>query len=166
MSYSFTESYTYTVVDVRKVMDQVRSDLRMAAQSTGLMTLDSADVLMADVVKYAEKNYLESVLIHMDGSDGVVIRAAEYVISADGRTLTASRSGNMLWTATPGANLRVTLRTTDSYDALSPASRAGFKASLSVPWPAGRSPALGHLSGTAERNYVSNAYGARKTSYS
>lgn len=167
MSSSYTQSYTYTVVDVRKVMDQVRADLRMAAESSGVMTLARANALMADISKYAEKNYASRILIRLVGADGVTVRAAEYVISTDAANWTATRAGNMMWPRIAGARINILITTNDVYDRLGQAGQDAFDKTLSKPWPTtSATPSLGHLAAAADRNYVSNAYGVKKTSYS
>lgn len=162
-----TYTYTYTVADVRKVMDQVRADLRMAAESSGALSTGAADLLMGDIAKYAEKDYISEILIRLVDGGGLALRAAQYSISTDAATWSASRAGNMMWPQIAGARIKILLTTNAKFGALGQAGQDAFEQTLSGPWPnSTETPSLAHLSGVADRNYVSNAYGVKKTSYS
>jgi len=162
---SYTESYTYTVADVRKVMDQVRADMRMAAESSGAMTLARVDSIMGDVTKYAENEYLSRLLIRLLGADGTTLKAAEYEILTDAGMLTASHAGNMMWPRVTGTSIVMLVTTNDAYDRMDSASKDEFEKTLSNSWEATKAPSLAHLAAIADRNYVSKAYGVKKTSY-
>jgi hypothetical protein len=165
MSSSYTQTYSYTVIDVRTVMDQVRADLRMAAQSSGALSLAEADDIMADVTLYAEKGYLARLLIRLVDAAESTVKAATYEVTTDAKTLTASRSANMMWPEVAGGSLKVLITPNDVFKGLSSTQQANFRGGLRLPWPLQSAPSLAHLSAANDRNYVSNAYAAKKKVY-
>src|ERR1700693_307729 len=100
--YVETQSRTFTIADIAKVIDCVAADLDMNAQSTGLLSRDLVKRYAADVKALAQQGYLLEANIVLQDAAGNPIRAAKYEVSTDGTTLTAHRPGNNLWPRTPG----------------------------------------------------------------
>src|SRR6266478_8398745 len=97
MMYTETQSQTFTIADIGKVIDCVAADLDMNAQSTGLLTRDLVKQYAADVKAMAQRGYLLDANIVLHDATGKVIRAAKYEVSTDASSLTSHRPGNNLW---------------------------------------------------------------------
>lgn len=167
MTHSSSYSSTYSVIDVRKVWDQVRADFRMAAQSTGLLTIDFVDKTIRDVVTLAEKAYLTKVHVHLHTARGTPVRGRTYAISEDASTWAADRSGSMLWPKTPGGNLGLTVNYSQIWWGLSDAERDKFESDLELPWSTSDiDTSFSGLVGVSDRSYASKAYGVSSRSFS
>ena len=113
MSYTETESQTYTIADIGKVIDSFAADLDMNAQSTGLLSRDTVRRYASDVKTMAQSGYLQEANIVLHNRDGVVIRAAKYEVIM-GTVAAAQRPGNNLWPRTTGGDLSVVVRYTQA----------------------------------------------------
>lgn len=165
MSSSYSYSTSYTITDVRKVMDQVHADVRMIAQSTGLWTQAYADEVMADVIRFAEEDYLDRVRIRLIGSDGKNIRVYVYDVHKNVAGWTGERAGGNLWIG-DAIRMAVTISYSDEWNALSESEKSAFKANLNIGWsPTTDDLSVDHLSITSQRTYASNGYGVKKAVY-
>ena len=100
MTYTATETYTYTIVDIETVVRRFTADLVMIAQSSGTVTETNAREYAHDVEALAKKGYLKRVdLTLLSGTRE--IKATQYTVNAaarrpqhepSGRRVVASRS--------------------------------------------------------------------------
>jgi hypothetical protein len=165
MSSSYTSTSTYTIVDIRRVMSQVRADVISIAQSSGLWTRDYADRVMDDITVLAESGYLEKILIRAVGADGKNVRVAEYPICEDAQGWNADHSGGNIW-KTSAVRLQSTLFYSSKWRDLSAESRARIESGLKVGWTTNTDDlSVAHLLAADQRTYVSNSYGVKKTVY-
>ncbi|MBK8270706.1 MAG: hypothetical protein IPK83_21330 [Planctomycetes bacterium] len=166
MMYTETRSQSYTVIDIGKAIDCFAADLDMTSQATGLLTRDGVKNIAADVKAMAQGGYLLEANIVLHDMAGVVIRAAKYQVALDAGALTAQRPGNNLWPRTPGGELTVVVRYSSKWKALSYDEQQGFKQSLNITWGTSSTDlSFPLLSGSADRNYVSNGWGLQRTVY-
>jgi hypothetical protein len=166
MSFTESETQTYTVADIGKVIDCVAADLDMNAQSTGLLSRDSVKRYAEDVKLMAEKGYLFEANIVLEDASGEVIRAAKYEVSTDASTLTARRPGNNLWPRTPGGELFMVVRYSQKWQNLTDSQRLNFRQTLSVGWSTINTDlSFPSLTRSADRNYVSNGWGVSKSNF-
>jgi hypothetical protein len=164
--YVETQTQTYTIADIAKVIDCIAADLDMNAQSTGLLSRELVKQYAADVKALAQNGYLLEANIVLHDPAGRIIRAAKYEVSTDAYALTARRPGNNLWPRTPGGELTIVVRYTQKWRNLSDAQRAAFKKSLSPNWTASNTDlSFPSLTRTPDRNYVSNGWGVTKTTF-
>jgi hypothetical protein len=162
MSSSYSYSDSYSVVDVRKVMDQIHADMRMIAQSTGLWTQGYADEVMADVIRFAEEDYLDRIRIRLI-RDGKNIRVYDYDVHRDVSGWEGVRAGGNLWNGM-AERMSVTLNYSDEWQNLNESDQAAFKATLNISWGLVTDDlSVGHLDVSDQRTYVSNGYGVKKT---
>jgi hypothetical protein len=164
MMYSETQSQTFSIADIAKVIDCVAADLDMNAQSTGLLSRDLVKQYAADVKALAQHGYLMETNIVLRDSAGRMIRAAKYEVSTDASSLAARRPGNNLWPRTPGGELSVIVRYSQKWLDLTNLQRAAFKQALSPNWCASDTDlSFPSLSRSPDRNYVSNGWGVTKS---
>src|SRR5271170_4316684 len=100
MMYTETQSQTFTIADIGKVIDCFAADLDMNSQSTALLTRDLVKQYAADVKAIAQKGYLLEANIVLRDAAGNVMRAAKYEVNTEAGSLVASRPGNNRWPAT------------------------------------------------------------------
>jgi len=161
-----TQSLSFTVADVGKVIDCFAADLDMNAQSTGLMTWDTVRSSADDVKLMAQKGYLVEANIVLENASGVIIRAGKYEVAADASILTAQRPGNNLWPRTPGGQLYVVVGYSQAWRKLSDAQRAAFVKTLKSRWSSSSTDlSFPGLTRASDRSYVSNGWGMNKSIY-
>jgi hypothetical protein len=164
MMYTETQSQTFTIADIGKVIDCVAADLDMNAQSTGLLTRELVKQYAADVKAMAQKGYLLEANIVLHDPAEKLIRAAKYEVSTDASSLTANRPGNNLWPRTPGGELTVVVQYSQKWRDLTDSQRAAFRQTLATTWSSSSTDLLfPSLAKSADRNYVSNGWGVTKS---
>ncbi|HEX8360449.1 MAG TPA: hypothetical protein VF613_10090 [Longimicrobium sp.] len=161
-----TQSQSYTVADVGRVLDQFAADFDGISQSTGLRTRDDVKAVSEDVKRMAARGYLREVNLCLFNEAGAVMRAAKYTVNTSTGVLTASRPGAHLWPRTPGGQLSVVVHYSDAWKTLSEAAREAFHRELNRNWTtSGIDTSFPTLRATADRNYVSNGYGLQRSTY-
>lgn len=165
MTATRTATETYTRADVNKVFEMFRSDYRMAARSTKLITEEAAAETSEDVIFYAEAGFISSVHIVLYGADGVVRQAEEYLVTEKASSLFGTRPGGCIWNPEPGGSLGVILKLNNAWRALSDQQKDKFRAGLRYQWePSSTDTTYPGMVRVANRDYVSNAYGLRRSS--
>src|SRR3954449_3943200 len=96
MTYTASETYTYTITDIENVVRRFSADLVMIAQSSGTITEAKARDYAHDAELLAKKGYLKRVDVTLL-SGTTEIRATQYVVSTAAGGLTMSRPGGVLW---------------------------------------------------------------------
>jgi len=163
---SSTYSYTYTVVDVRRVLDCFAADYDMIAQATGLETQDRVADTVHDVKLLAEMGYLARADIVLLDIHGAVIRAARYTVCPAASLWTMQRPGNNLWPRIPNGRLVVVVSYPQKWQRLGDEQQRAFQRSLRIPWsPSSIDLSYPGLSGWLDRRYASGAYGMEKIIY-
>ncbi|MEW5976448.1 MAG: hypothetical protein AB1898_11665 [Acidobacteriota bacterium] len=164
----YTESVTqtFTIADIRKVIDCIAADLDMSSQSTGLLTREQVKSYAADVRAFAQNGYLLEANIVLYDSSGEPIRAAKYEVSTDGSLLKAQRPGNNLWPRTPFGELAIVVRYSQKWRDLTDGQRTAFSQTLNIAWmPSHTDLSFPRLTRSADRAYVSNGWGVTKSLY-
>jgi hypothetical protein len=166
VSYSETQTQTYTIADIAKVVDCFAADLDMTAQATGLLSRELTTKFAADVKAMAQSGYLLEANIVLHNVWGAVVRAAKYEVMADGSILTVKRPGNNKWPQTPGGELSVVVRYTKKWADLPEQKKNDFQTGLKIRWTSSSVDlSFPTLSGSADRSYASNGWGMTKTVY-
>ena len=161
MSYSATETYSWTNVDVQKVVRRFRADVMMIAQSTGAITEDDAGKWAHDVEFLAKKNYLNRVDLTLF-SGATEVCAANYSVDTSGN-LGMNRPGGVEWPRVPYGRLRIIISYTPEYDA---AAKYATRQSLLLSWT-DTSEDISHstLKAQGGREYSSNGWGFERTDF-
>ncbi|MBH3170691.1 hypothetical protein I5R28_12265 [Serratia marcescens] len=162
-SYSNTETSTYTVADVEKVVRSIKADLMMIADSTKAITEDRAKDYAHDIELLAKKNYLKTVDVTLLSSNGEEIKAAKYQFQNEGAS-GSERPGGVLWPATPSGRIRIILSYTDAYRAQ---PDQVSKMPMKISWvPTSDNTNHNSLSPSGSRGYSSNGFGANRNDFS
>jgi hypothetical protein len=158
-----TYEATYTVADIKRVVDRFAADYAMIGQATGLRTREQVAKIISEIKIYAEAEYLHEIDITLFDAAGKELQAAQYRISEAATGWTNQQPGNNMWPATPGGSLRVTISMNRKWYALTQAQQDEFDRRQGLAWPA-RPTDLTHqgLVRQFDRRYVSNGYGMEK----
>lgn len=159
---------TYTVVDIRRVVDCFAADYDMIAQATGLASQGLVTDTVHDVKLLAEMEYLAGVDIVLQDQYGRVVRAAKYTVSSDASLWATERPGNNLWPRIASGSLVVVVSYTRKWWDLGEERRRRFQGDyLRISWvPSVIDLSYPGLFGQVDRRYASNAYGMERTRYS
>jgi hypothetical protein len=162
MSYSASDTYTYTATDIANVMRRVMADLVMIAASSRSITESEAINYAHDIELLAKSGFLRAVDVTLL-SGGEEIRALRYDVDTESGALTTSRPGGVLWPQVRDALLRIVLHYTPEY---TPAEQEKMRSKLRIAWaPTNVDTSHVTLSQCASRDYVSNAWGMRRKDF-
>jgi hypothetical protein len=163
-----TQTRTYTVTDVRRVLASFAADFAMIAQATGLRSRDNVAAIVADLQAFAEAGYLlAGHLILWDGA-GNKLRAARYTVSTAASGWFNQQPGNNLWPRTPGGSLQVIGTFSDDWWAMDEAAKARVRAAWGIASAWARTDTdTSHrgMTADADRRYVSSGYGLERVTY-
>lgn len=154
-----TASRTYTDTDVAKVINRVRADLTMIAESTGTWNTEYTNEIIHDIECLTKEGYLAQFDLTLL-SDKFEVKATRYVVNTNAGTLSMSRPGGVLWPMVDNAKLRIVLFYTSKYDS---DSRKRLLNILKRPWS--RSSAdTSHsaLTNSGARDYASNDFAMQR----
>lgn len=164
-----TQTKTYTVADIRKVVDNFAADFSMMTQATGLQSREDVAKTVSDLKTFAENGYLIDVKLILKDASGTQIRAAVYRVSDSAVGWTPQRPGNNLWPRTPGGSLLVVAAFTSDWWNKTDAQRASFIANQGLYFSWSRTSedtTFTCLTSSAGQRYASNGYGWERTNYS
>lgn len=157
-----TQTYTYTHVDIERVLRRFTADLVMIAQSTAAITEAKARQYAHDVEALAKEGYLKKVDLTLL-SNGTEICATTFEVNAASGDLTMSRPGGVLWPRVANPYLRIVLYYTDSYNT---AAREYMRNELEISWsPTDADTSHQTLNRLGGRNYTSNGWGMQRSDY-
>lgn len=166
MSSTGTQTRTYTVADIRKVVDKFAADYVMISQSTGLPV--GAAETVADLKIFAELGYLIDVTLYLLDKDGNKLQVAVYKVSEATVGSTSDRPGNNLWPRTTDGSLRVVATVTNAWFEKTDEEKAAFvkKYGLYSSWGiTTMDTSLVGLNSSSGQKYASNGYGWERTNY-
>lgn len=161
MSYSATQTSSYTTTDVEAVLRRITADLVMIATSTGAVTEDRAREWAHDIEVLAKNGYLSYVDLTLI-SNGTEHRATRFYVNESGR-LANDRPGNARWPKIDGARLRIILNYMNTYDQ---AAREKLAGKLKISWTHSNDDiSHSNLTQSGGREYSSNGYGIERKDY-
>src|ERR1700686_1226408 len=115
MSSTATHTTTYTVADIRKVVDNFAADFSMIAQATGLYSREGVARVVSDLKIFAEYYYLVDVNLILKDESGQHIRAAVYRVFESAIGWSSERPGNNIWPRMANGSLKVVATFTSSW---------------------------------------------------
>lgn len=161
MSYSSTETSTYTTTDVEAVMRRITADLVMIAASTGAITESNAREYAHDIELLAKNGYLDYVDVTLI-SNGVEQKATRFHVNESGG-LANDRPGDARWPRIQGAYLRIAVNNLSTYDQ---AARQKLSGKMKISWsPCCDDISHSGLTQSGGREYSSNSYGMQRKDY-
>lgn len=168
MSATGTFTKTFTVADIRKVVDNFAADFSMMAQSTGLRTRENVALVVADLKIFAEERLLEEVTMILKNSYGTQIRGAKYRVSDSASGWGCDRPGDALWPKTPGGSLAIIADLSSAWWSKTDEEKRSFlsRHGMNFPWSlTSEDTSLSGLSANVGQRYSSNGYGWQRTNY-
>jgi len=163
-----TQTTTFTVADIRKVVENFAADFSMMSQATGLRSRDSVAEIVYDLRVFAEYGHLVSVRLILRDSSGNKIRGALYRVSESASGWTSEQPGNNLWPRTQGGSLNVVATMSSTWWKKTDDQKTTFVANneLNGTWPVStEDESLDSLSSSAGQKYASRGYGWERTNY-
>jgi hypothetical protein len=168
MSTTGTQTQTYTVVDIRKVIDHFAADFTMISQATGLWSPASVDATVSDLKQFAEAGYLTQVNLILKNKAGTVIQASVFKISNAAVGWRSERPGNNLWPHTPDGTLKLIADLNPKWWAMQQTERESFLVSHSLisKWPvSNEDTSFASLTSSSGQRYASNGYGMERQNF-
>lgn len=168
MSFTGTETKTYTVADIRKVVANFGADFAMKAQATGLRTHDQVVESVYDLRIFAELGYLEGITLILKDAAGNQIRGTKYFVSTNAVGWQSDRPGNNLWPRTPGGSLTVIATLSSDWWAKTVTEKQRFIDTYSLHGGWGQTSEDTTLSGLVAsqgQRYASNGWGMNRMNY-
>lgn len=168
MTSTGTRTTTYTVADIRKVVENFAADYSMIGQSTGLRTREQIEAMVSDLNTLAKYNYLIAVTVFLLDKDGNKVQVAVYKVSDSAVGWKSDSPGDALWPKLEGSSLRVIATLTNAWWSMSETDKSAFISthSLNSPWAlTDMDTSLSGLTSSAGQKYASNGYGWERTNY-
>jgi hypothetical protein len=169
LSSTGTQTTTFTVADIRKVVENFAADFSMMSQSTGLRSRENVAEIVYDLRMFAEYGYLESVKLILKDKDGNKIRAAVYKVSESASGWVSEEPGNSLWPRTPSGSLFVIATMSSAWWNKTGSAKETFikNQALHSSWDlTTEDTSLSMLTSSAGQRYASRGYGWQRTNYS
>ena len=169
MSSTGTQTKTYTVADIRRVVENFAADFSMMALATGIRSRENVALFVFDLQVFAEYSYLTNVTLILKDKDGNKMRAAVYTVSESATGWKSDRPGNNLWPKTPDGSLFVLATLTDEWWHKTDPEKETFVKNhgLNSRWAQTKEDtSLHELSSSAGQQYSSNGYGWERKNYS
>lgn len=163
-----TQTTTYTIADIRKVLDNFAADFFMMAQATGLRSAENVRATVSDLKAFAEAAYLVEVKIFLLDKDGNKLRAAVYKVSESAAGWQTSRPGDNLWPRISDGALWIVATLNDNWWGKQDAGKEAFKKDrgLNGSWGiTDKDATVTGLASSAGQRYESNGYGLARTNY-
>lgn len=166
---TYTNTATYTVVDIRRTFEGFDADLRMISRRTGKWEISHVEHIIHDILKLAEAKYLKeiNIILERDVTDDI-IRAVKYSVNADGKAQSTQRPGENDWTNVAGTHLSIVIEYQSSWKALTEEQKTQFRSDhgFKISWgPSNIDTSFRHLSSQSGQLYASNGYELQKKNY-
>ena len=168
MSFTGSQTKTFTAVDVRKVVANFAADFAMMAQATGLRTHEQVVNTVYDLRIFAEFGYLEGITLILKDASELQLRGAKYTVSTEAVGWVSDRPGNNLWPRTPGGSLKVVGDLGTEWWAKTDAQKQTFisEYGLHSSWsPTAEDTTLAGLVVSQGQRYASNGWGMSRTNF-
>ncbi|MEZ4772694.1 MAG: hypothetical protein R3D00_05870 [Bacteroidia bacterium] len=165
---TFTNTLTYTVIDIRKTFEGCEADIRMIARRTNKWSMEYVDKVFHDIIKLAEEEYLNSVDIILLDINNVVIRATKFVVNSNGKAIESDRAGANDWSDISNTRLSVILSYTQKWKSLTNDQKMKFKNDngFKIGWvDSNIDNSFSHLKQSNGQLYASKGYELQKTVY-
>lgn len=155
MSYSFTQSETFSIVHARKLAAKVAADMHLCAQFYGQPSEQNIRYYAEELAQYLNKGYVEEYEFGFKKNNRRIV-SWRYKVDEYGALTTDERPGKVVpYVDISGATFFNFLTQSSSFFRLSVENQHQFKASLPVQRTNGDAPIDGAGYWTSDRNYFS-----------
>ena len=165
MSYSFTTSDTFTIINARRLAAKVASDMHLCAQYYGRPLEDDIRRYAEELAQYINEGYVEEYEFGYV-KNGKRVVSWRYRIDEHGVLTADDRPGKVVpYIDISGATFFNHLTQNSRFFQLSAAQQIRFKAGLPVQRTNGDSPSDGLGYWTNDRNYFSGGRGLNRQTF-
>jgi len=163
-----TRTQTFTVADIRKVIENFAAVFSMIGQSTGLRTRDSVERTVFDLQNFANDGYLIKVLIMLKDAGGNKLNAVIFRPSTNAHGWTSDRPASQDWPETLDGTLYVLATFSDAWWTKTDQEKASYVAARGLNSPWNRSTedlSTAGMASSAGQQFASNGYGWSSVNY-
>jgi hypothetical protein len=163
-----TQTTTFTIADVRKVVNNFGADYFMIAQSTGLRSRTEVEETVADLTLFADEGYLLAVVIILWDAYGNKVKARRYVVSRAAVGWKSDDPGGNNWPRTQNGRLQIIATLSDRWWELSESEQESVKQRVGIVGGWGRvstDTSFKDMNGTQDRQFASNGFGMQRWTY-
>ena len=165
MSYSYTNSSTFTITHARHLASKVAGDMHLCAAYYGKPGEQSIREYAEELAQYLNEGYLAEYEFGFK-KNGVRIVTWRYKVDAAGNITTDDRSGKVAaYVDVSGAEHYNFLTQNSAFFALSSDEQARFEGGLPVRRTNGSLPSDGNGYWTSDRNYYSGGQGLGRQTF-
>lgn len=165
---TFTNTSTYTVIDIRKTFEGFCADFRMIARRTEKKTVEEVENYLHDILVWAENKYLKYVDITLVDSNNNPLIASRYTVDENGNATQGERAGNNDWQNIANTKLVVIVMNKDTWNKMPMEEQEKFKQANNFKISWGRSNidnSYNHLSKDRAQLYASKGYELQKENF-
>lgn len=165
---TYTNTSTYTVLDIRKTFEGCEADIRTIARRTNKWSMEYVDNIFHDILKLAENEYLSSVdIVLLDNSTDKPLKASKFIVNSLGNAIDSERAGkNNDWADVPNSRLTVILSYTDKWRKLNSIQRQSFIKDFKMSWSSSSiDNSFPNLQKSNAQLYASKGYELQKTNF-
>lgn len=168
MTSTYTNTGTYTVIDIRKTFEGFAADFRMIARRTEKMAVGEVENYIHDILAWAEAKYLSHVDIILLNQSNTPVRAVRFKVDENGKATNSDRAGSNDWVNLANTRLSVVVFNNSSWRTLSEEQRSQFKTdnNFEISWgPSEIDTSYSHLSKEEAQLYASKGYEIKKENF-
>lgn len=163
-----TQTTTFTIADVRRVVNNFGADYFMIAQSTGLRSRTQVEETVTDLTIFADEGYLLAVVIILWDAQGNKIKGRRYVVSRTAVGWTSDGPGGNNWPKTLDGRLQIIATLSDTWWQLDENGQQSVKQRLGIVGGWSRTStdtSFKDMNGTQDRQFASNGFGMQRWTY-
>jgi hypothetical protein len=165
MSFSFTNTSTFTIVHARYIASKAAADMHLCAQYYGNPTESRIREFAEELAQYLNARYLQEYEFGFK-KDGKRIVSWRYRVDSNGLLTTDDRPGKVVaYVDVTGAVFFNFLTQNSRFFQLSHADQARFEAGLPIQRTGGEPPSDGAGYWTSDRNYYSAGCGMNRQTF-
>ena len=165
---TYTNTSTYTVVDIRKTFEGFSADFRMIAARTEKLSTTQVEGILHDVIQWAEAKYLDYVDIALIDQQNKPVKATRFKIDENGKAQQSDRAGGNSWLNLQNTRLVVIVENSQAWHSLLKEQQQKFKVNNDFKRNWGDSDidnSYSHLSKESAQLYASKGYELRKENF-
>lgn len=168
MSSTGINTQTFTVADIRKVVENFSADYAMIAESTRLHSESTVRQTNGDVHIFAAERLLAGATIILTDSSGTTIKAAKYFTSENASGWPSDRPGNAIWPYTSDGKLHIIVSLSDPWWEMTDLQRSEFRRRTGLVGRWGRTSmdtSMSKMIRSTGQRYSSNGYGLQRENF-
>jgi hypothetical protein len=165
MTFSYTQTATFTIVHARYLASKAAADMHLCSQYYGKPSEQRIREYAEELAQYLNAGYLEEYEFGFK-KDGKRVVSWRYKVDSNGKLTTDDRPGKVVpYVDVAGAVFFNFLTQNSCFFRLSAADQARFEAELPLQRTSGEAPSDGLGYWTSDRNYFSGGCGLNRETF-